>query len=48
MFMEFLKSGTVKAGLMYFLIFQPEDMLMLCLSFNDSQSIYACKCKSKY
>ena len=24
---------------MYFLIFQPEDMLELCLSFNDSQPI---------
>ena len=33
---------------MYVLIFQPENMLELCLLFNDSQSIcvdkrYACK-----
>ena len=26
---------------MYLLTFQPEDMLMLCLSFNKSQPIYA-------
>ena len=26
---------------MYFLIFQPEDMLKLALHFNKSQTIYA-------
>ena len=28
---------------MYFLIFQPEDMLKLCLNFNESQPVYAYK-----
>ena len=34
---------------MYFLIFQPEDMLKLCLNFNESQTIcaYACGYKKR-
>ena len=28
---------------MYFLIFQPEYMLNLCLNFNESQSMYGYK-----
>ena len=28
---------------MYFLIFQPDDMLNLCLNFNESQPICAYK-----
>ena len=28
---------------MYFLIFQPKDVLKLCLSFNETQPIYAYK-----
>ena len=28
---------------MYFLIFYPEDMLKLCLNFNESQPLYAYK-----
>ena len=28
---------------MYFLIFQPDDMLKLCLKFNESHPIYADK-----
>ena len=28
---------------MYFLIFQPEDMLNLCLNFNESHPTYAYK-----
>ena len=29
---------------MYFLIFQPEDMLMMLLNLNESQAIYAYTC----
>ena len=32
---------------MYFLIFQPEDMIKLCLNFNETQRIYAFECYKK-
>ena len=39
--MEFQESSMVKAGLKVFFIFQPEDILKLCLNFDESQPIYA-------
>ena len=41
-FVEFLKRSTVR-GDMHF-IFQPKDMVNLCLNLNESQPIYAYKC----
>ena len=43
-FVEFLKINTANANLkVFFFIFQAEDMLKLCLRFNDTQSIYVSK-----
>ena len=43
-FVEFLKINTANANLkVFFFIFQAEDMLKLCLRFNDIQSIYVSK-----
>lgn len=28
---------------MYFTVFQPDDMVILCLNYNESQSTYAYK-----
>ena len=40
----YMAAASVMEGLMYFLIFQPEDMLKLCLNFNESHA-YICFCK---
>ena len=42
-FAEFLKSSMVKARLKVFLDFLPKVMFKLCLSFNESQPVYAYK-----
>ena len=42
--MEFLVKKFGQGKLKYFFMFQPEDMLDLCLNFNKFQSIYAYKC----
>ena len=39
-FVESLERSAVGGG-MYFLIFQPKDMLNQCLNSNESQPIYA-------
>ena len=38
-----MKSSTVTAGINVVPIFQPEDMLTICLNVNKSQPIYAYK-----
>ena len=44
-FVEFLKSGTVNAWLLnvFSFFYQRENMLKLCLNFNESQPIHAYK-----
>ena len=39
--MEFLKSSTIKEGLNVYSYPQPENMLKLCLNFNEFQPMYA-------
>ena len=41
-FVEFLKRSTVRRDMHF--IFQPKDMVNLCLNLNESQPIYAYKC----
>ena len=38
-----MKKSTIKAGLNVFSYFQPEDLLNLCLNFNESHLIYTYK-----
>ena len=46
-----MKKSTIKAGLNVFSYFQPEDLLNLCLNFNESHLIYTykhCSYKKEY
>ena len=42
-FVEFLKISKVKAGLNVFSFYKHEDMLKICLNFNEPQSTYTYK-----